>query len=43
MSSNQYRKARELENYYIYVVFGVKTENPRIMRFNPWYENKIFN
>jgi signal peptidase I len=42
LSSNQYMKAKELNNYYLYLVFDVKTMNPRIWKIkNPLsYENK---
>ena len=42
LSSNQYMKAKELNNYYLYLVFDVKTLNPRIWKIkNPLsYENK---
>jgi hypothetical protein len=41
ISSNQYKKAKELENYYFYVVFNTKTTNPKIWKLqNPLsYEN----
>lgn len=29
---NEYEKAKALENYYIYIVFNVKTKNPKIWR-----------
>lgn len=30
ITSNEYKKAKELKNYYIYVVFNVKSKNPKI-------------
>lgn len=41
ISSNQWQKARQLNNYYIYVVFEAKTTRPKIWRIkNPQqYEN----
>lgn len=42
ISSNEYNKAKELDNYYIYVVFEAKTTTPKIWRIqNPLqFENK---
>ena len=37
ISSNEYEKAKELKNYYIYIVFNVKSEKPKIWRLrNPF-------
>jgi hypothetical protein len=36
MSANEYRLSQELENYYIYIVFEAKTNNPKIWKIeNP--------
>jgi len=42
ISSNQYRKAKNLDNYYFYIVFNAKTINPKVWSIkNPLvYENK---
>lgn len=41
ISSNQYFKAKDIENYYFYIVFNAKSKKPRIWRIkNPLrYEN----
>jgi len=37
ITSNEYEKAKELKNYYIYIVFNVKSEKPKIWRLrNPF-------
>lgn len=42
ISSNEYEKAKKLENYYFYIVFNTQSENPKIWKIkNPMnYENK---
>ncbi len=42
MSANEYNKAKMLKNYYIYIVFEAKTDNPTIWRIkDPFkFENK---
>lgn len=41
MSSNQYKKAKELDNYYSYIVFEAKTETPKIWKMkNPLQHEK---
>jgi len=36
ITNNEYEKAKELENYYLYIVFEVKTEKPKIWKIkNP--------
>jgi len=32
ITSNEYEKAKELKNYYVYIVFNVKSKNPKIWR-----------
>jgi len=42
ISSNQYRKAKELENYYFYIVFNAKTSSPKVWKIKKplQYENR---
>ncbi|EMR73968.1 protein of unknown function (DUF3883) [Thermoplasmatales archaeon SCGC AB-539-N05] len=42
ISSNQYRKAEELENYYFYIVFNAKTSSPKVWKIKKplQYENR---
>lgn len=40
ISSNQYNKAKSLNNYHVYVVFNAKTENPKIWKIKDFLSNE---